>query len=719
MRNWDEMTEVQAKKSTKKSFSGHFLVLGLVCLGIFASLILPDFLRNNAVNYKAGDVSNSEILAPYSLTYESKVLTDLAKEESAAGVLPAYLPPDPEIAKAQLETIDKSIYFITSVRKDALASMNQKMTDLSSLLMPPLNQELSEKILNLGDEEWTTVSKEAERVLETVLRGSIRETGITQARGNLKALISYTLPTDQDSIVIGLVSPLIVPTSIYSDELTEQAKKQAAASVQPVIKKVIAGEVLVRRGQLLKQSDLEALEKYGLTQLNNLNQLMIRYAVITLLMGMILYLYYYSNRERHFAEIKPLILTAAIFLLFLAFSRFAIINRTVIPYIFPIAAFGMTLSVLFNFPLALLLTVLLTIGITFGKDRAPELALYYILPSISGILLIGKARRISSFALAGLGIMLSGGAVLMAFRFGDLNTDVAAYTSLGAAALINGFASGALTLLFQYFFSELLDQPTSLQLMELSRPDHPLLQFILSNAPGTYQHSLLVSNLAEQAAEAVRADRLLIRVGTLYHDCGKAMNPSFFIENQGRDKIDSHDSLPPEEAAQTVIKHITDGVILARKFHLPGRIIDFIREHHGTMMTRYQYSQALEEAGNDPSKVDKSLFTYPGPTPRSKETALLMLADGTEARARANAPKTEEEIRALIQNAFEFYKKEAQLDNTDLTLHDLRLIADSFYETLVRSYHPRIKYPELKPIETALETQDRRQDTQEIKVNIP
>lgn len=708
----------QTRKKPISAYSGHFLVLFLVCLGIFACLCLPDIFRNTSLDYKIGDVSNSEILAPYSLTFESKVLTEQARSEAAANVPLVYLPPDPEIAKAQLERLSKSIYFISTVRKDSLASSDQQIADLSALTAPPLNRELSQKILDLNDDEWTAVSKESERVLETILRGSIRESGVNQAQANINALISYTLPANQDSIVIGLVSPMIVPTSIYSQDMTDKARIQASNAVQPVIKKVAAGEVLVRRGQLLKASDLEALEKYDLTQLTDLRNLIIRYAVLTLLLGTLLYLFYYANRNRSFFNLKPLVLTAVSFLLFLAFPRFLVINRTVIPYIFPIAAFGMTLSILFNFPLAIFLTVLLTVALTFGKDRTLELSLYYLLTSFSGILIISKGRRISSFALAGLGVLMTGLAVLISLRLGDLNTDTSTYISLGAAALINGFASGALTLLFQFIFSEVLDQPTALQLMELSRPDHPLLQFILSNAPGTYQHSLLVSNLAEQAAEAVRADRLLVRVGTLYHDCGKALNPDFFIENQGRDKIDSHDALPPVEAAQTVIKHVTDGIALGRKYHLPGRVIDFIQEHHGTMITRYQYSKLLEQAGGDEDKVDISKFTYPGPAPRSKETAILMLADGTEARARAESPRTEEEIRALLQKAFDYYKTTGQLDNTDLTLHDLKLIQDSFFETLVRLYHPRIRYPEAKSNQEAEKSAELNQDNQRLETTL-
>jgi len=148
-------------------------------------------------------------------------------------------------------------------------------------------------------------------------------------------------------------------------------------------------------------------------------------------------------------------------------------------------------------------------------------------------------------------------------------------------------------------------------------------------------------------------------------------------------------------SAHTIISHVTDGVDLAKKYHLPNRIIDFIREHHGTMYTHYQYTQAVKEAGGDPSRVDKSLFTYPGPRPQSRETALLMLADGTEARARAEKPKNEEELRSLIETVFLFYAQNHQLEDTNLTLKDLKIAQESFFMTLKGSYHPRVKYPAL------------------------
>jgi putative nucleotidyltransferase with HDIG domain len=153
-----------------------------------------------------------------------------------------------------------------------------------------------------------------------------------------------------------------------------------------------------------------------------------------------------------------------------------------------------------------------------------------------------------------------------------------------------------------------------------------------------------VANLAEQAAEAIGADALLTRVGALFHDVGKALNPMFFVENQAQDQVNTHEDLAPSDAAEAIISHVNDGVMLARKHRLPRRIDDFILEHHGTMLTRYQYNQAVKAAGDDASLVDKEAFRYPGPSPRSRETALLMLADGSEARARAERPEDEEGI---------------------------------------------------------------------------
>jgi hypothetical protein len=214
--------------------------------------------------------------------------------------------------------------------------------------------------------------------------------------------------------------------------------------------------------------------------------------------------------------------------------------------------------------------------------------------------------------------------------------------------------------------------------------------------------------MAEQAAKEIGADQLLTRVGVLYHDAGKAANPSFFIENQIAGDINSHDDLDPYLSAATIIQHVPDGVELAKKYRLPERIIDFVKEHHGTLMTKYFYVKAIEMNNNESSSVDVNEFRYPGPIPQSKETALLMLADGVEARARADKPVNREELEKIIHGVIDFCLKEGQLEDTDLTMKDLNIIVNSFSNTLINTYHPRIKYPELKTqtTETIIETNE-------------
>jgi hypothetical protein len=249
---------------------------------------------------------------------------------------------------------------------------------------------------------------------------------------------------------------------------------------------------------------------------------------------------------------------------------------------------------------------------------------------------------------------------------------------------------------------------TTIQLQELSRPDHPLLQFILRNAPGTYQHSLQIANLAEQAAEKIGANALLTRVGSLYHDAGKARQPIYFIENQVPGTVNPHNDLSPLESSQVIIRHVPDGLALAEKHRLPQRIRDFIAEHHGDLITQYQYGRAIEAANGDASKINKEEFRYPGPKPQSLETALVMMADGCEARTRAERPATREELQALVKDVIDQRLAAGQLDFTDLTMKDLATIQDSFVSTLRGIYHPRIKYPKIEQIRpTGIEAENR------------
>ena len=687
--------QVPAQEKRRANNGALKLVLLIVaCALAFGALVLPELLNIQPQKVAVGEVSSQEILAPYSVTFESRVLTDAAREGAAAAVQSVYLPPDPDIARAQLEKLGNTLYFISTIRNDNYSTQLQKVQDLKSLGDIHHTDAEYINLLELTEEDWQKIVVEANRVLEVVLRESIRNSQLGTVRSNLPASIDFSFPSDQTKLIISIVSPFIVPTSLFSEEQTQVARDQARSSIEPITRQIMAGEVLVRRGEIVSPGDLEALTAFGLGEPTDRGALLLSSGAIISVIGILALIYYQKTKKESYNQLKSILLIASFFLVFLGLAKFLVMDRTILPYLFPIAAFGMTLAIVFNLQFASFYTLLLVALTVYGDIRSTELALYYLLPTIAGMLVLGKGRRVSSFLLASIVISVMSTAVIVAFRLGDGNTDWVGIASLIGAGLFNGIASSTFALLLQNIFAFVLDLPTALQLMDISRPDHPLLQHILTNAPGTYQHSLQVSNLAEQAADAIGADRLLVRVGALYHDAGKAENPTFFIENQIRDKIDSHDSVDPTVAAATIIRHVTDGVALAKKYRLPSRIIDFMREHHGSNITRYQYNHALELAG-DSEEVDITDFSYPGPSPRSKETALLMLADGTEARARANTPMSDEEIIAVIDSVFEVVQSNGQLDNTDLTLRDLQTIKKSFFNTLKQSYHPRIKYPEM------------------------
>jgi putative nucleotidyltransferase with HDIG domain len=449
------------------------------------------------------------------------------------------------------------------------------------------------------------------------------------------------------------------------------------------------------RGQIISETDLEALEQFDLVKSQTRWQDLVSAAALAIL-TLVYFLVYLSRNSMLTQDLRGLAVIIVLFIVFLVGGRFVVTNQSMIPYIYPLAAFSLVVASLFGTKNALVFTLPLCVLYAYDTPNAFELTLFNLLGSYSGVFALGAARRMTSFFWAAALIAFSEIMLILAFRIPQPNADLINIAALVGIAVVNGIAASSLTVLLQYVLAQILGMTTALQLMEISRPDHPLLQFILRNAPGTYQHSLQVANLAEQAAEIIGADPLLTRVGAIYHDSGKAINPYFFIENQLPGNKNPHDTLDPVSSAQTIIRHVPDGAELARKHRLPRRIHDFIKEHHGTMKTRYQYAKAVEAADSDESLVDESQFSYPGPRPRSRETAILMLADGSEARVRAERPANENELRKVIKSVVEHRLSSGQLDETDLTLRDLDELIDSFTTTLRGIYHPRLEYPDVK-----------------------
>ena len=670
-----------------------FTLLVLTGIISYGALVLPLAFRPAALPLQVGDVSPGNYQAPQSIQYYSTVRTEDARNAAENSVVPVYASPDPTIARRQIERLRASLQYITLVRNDENSTVEQKAADIAALSDVSLKPETLQQIIALTAPRWDTIQQESLSVLEQVMRRSIREQDVDTIRHSVPSLVSLALNEEQAAMVVELVTSYVSANSLYNADLTEAAKRSAREAVQPVTEEYKAGEIIVLRGQIITPLQIEALKRFGLISEASPWQDYAGTAALVIMVGAYVSLYFSRRRLPFLLDARGLVVVALIFILFLAGARLTIPNRTVLPYAYPLPALGLLIATLFGVETGIVFSFAIALLAPYALPNTLDLMPYYLVTSLTGVLVLGAARRVWTFFRAGAAITGAGIAMLIAFRLPFTQTDSVALLQLTGASIFIGLASSSLALVLQYFLAQSLGLTTALQLIEISRPDFPLLQFFLRNAPGTYQHSLQVANLAEQAAELIGADALLTRVGALFHDIGKALNPMFFIENQPQGEINSHEDIDPVDSSIAIVAHVTDGVALARKHKLPRRIDDFILEHHGTMITRYQFNQALEKAGGDASKVDAEKFRYPGPRPRSRETALLMLADGSEARARAQRPQTEEDIRKIVLATIESLQKQGQLDNTPLTSRDLSIITEAFVTILRGAYHPRITYP--------------------------
>jgi putative nucleotidyltransferase with HDIG domain len=550
------------------------------------------------------------------------------------------------------------------------------------------------QILSLSQEEWDVVVSEAPLVLDRVMRDEIRESTLNTARRRVPVTVSSRLSEPASDVAIALTQALIRPNSIVNVERTEQMRAEARAAVAPVLAVIEQGEVVIRAGDIASTEEAEAL-----AQLSELGRQWNPYSFLqALIFGSVLLVItllaiFRLNPQllRDFRQLSLLMLLAVAWLLA---AKMMISSQGALAYLFPLAALGILTAVLCDLRVAIVLMVAVAlVVVNFSLGNAALLA-YLMLGALAGTLTVGRGERLNSFLWAGLVITGTNIAVLTAF--------LAPFDTPGAPGLldvlllstVNGILSAAIALIGYFTLGNLFDITTPLQLTELSRPTHPLLRQLLLKAPGTYHHTILVSNMAERAAAAVGADALLVRVGAYYHDIGKTVRPYFFAENI-MDSSSPHEKLDPYTSAQIIISHVKDGIDLAQKYHLPERIQDFIREHHGHSLVKYFYVQAQRQS-DDPDAMNEADFRYPGPNPRSKETSLLLLADTCEAAVRAVRPGSREEMAALVNRLIEERILSGELSDSELTFADLQIVKEVFLQVLQGVHHPRIVYPDAR-----------------------
>jgi putative nucleotidyltransferase with HDIG domain len=584
-----------------------------------------------------------------------------------------------------------------TVRADTYASLAQKFEGIDAIPDLTLSDTVIDQILIMDDEDWAQTRQEASAILNEAMRSEIRESQVLATRRQLPTKVALDTPDEQSGVIVALTEDLIKPNTFRDDDRTESERQAAVEAVEPVVVTREAGELIVPAGQRVGARELEALEAAGFDQPEfSLVEDLLAPVILVLLTTTIIGVYLVQYSPRVLTDTKRLVLLVLLLLAFIIIAKVMVVDNSILAYLYPIAAFSMLVAILIDAPLAFILATILAFLTGYNTTGdAVGIVIYLILSGWTGVLALGRGQRFNSLIWASVQVAIVNTAVILVFNVSPQFTP-AETTNLGLivlAGILNGIFAAGLAAFGLFLIGHLFGMTTFIQLLDLARPTQPLLRQLLLKAPGTYHHSLMVSNLAEQAAERVGADALLVRVMAYYHDIGKMQRPYFFIENQPEGMTNVHEQLDPQVSAQIIISHVTDGLDLARKYRLPRAIKDGIAQHHGTGLVRFFYYQALEAAKETEDEVDEAKFHYPGPKPQTKENGILMLADVSETTVRALKPNSAEEIDEIVRKSIAHHLESGQLDGSDLTISDLRKIRTAFVDMLQGVHHPRIKYP--------------------------
>lgn len=669
---------------------GMHMFLFALSLTVGLGLILTVPFFSGRTTLFPGMVSKYDILAPHRVVYTSRLLTEAEQARAEAAVVPVYIV-DADIARQQVARVHQILSYITSVRQDARASVEEKARWISKIPDLVLPATVISNVLTLDGTKWERVSAETVSLLDRLMREGIREDRLSETRAKIPQLVSYALSTPEAEIVVAITQSLLKPNSFLDEEQTAAMRRQARDAVQPVRIVIERGQAVLRAGDIVTPLHLEQLAALGLQPTepewhSTISKLLFVAALVSTLA-----LYLWQAQRELLHDRRRLLLLGLMILSTGVAAKLTIPGHVLLPYFFPMAAVAMLVSVLLDTQLAIIVTVIMSLFVGFISGGSLDFTVYALLGSVFAALMVSRLEHLGTFAWAALVIAVVNTIVAVSFRLFGQSYDWVALLQLTGASFANGVISASLTFATFFWIGSIFGITTPLQLLDLMRPTHPLARRLLLEAPGTYHHSLIVGNLGERAAEVVGADPLLVRAAALHHDIGKVLRPYFFIENQVSGE-NYHQQLDAKTSAQIIIGHVKDSIELARKHHFPQEVLDIIAQHHGTTSVGfgYFYQQALQEG----EELDEAQFRYPGPRPRSKEAAIVMLADGVEAAVRAAAPASPSEIERIVRKIINDRLVSGELDECALTLRDLDKIRSAFIEVLQGVFHPRIQYPE-------------------------
>lgn len=693
------------------------MAFALVLSAVTVVMVVPLFQFDSEL--KEGDIAPATFQAARDAQFESVVLTEAARQEAAASVEEVALPVDSTIRDQQAQRLDRYLSQVRAIISRTDLTAQQKSDQIANLSTPrPLAATGRSALQSLDPAGFDTFQRRTVAALTELMSSPIKPDLLNAAIDDFLAQPANTPASSNELTAAKEVLRAFVVANFQVDVAATEARRAAAiAAVQPVVRTIAKGQVIVTEGQPITAQDIEALHASGVVDdgidFYGVAGGSIIAAGFGILLGAYAYLFqpFEAPARRRMAVVTlgigAVLLGARIMLPILMpdtdshFYAFAL----------PVAASAMIAASFADLSFAALVAVVVGLFAAFVGGTAPqiagtsyvgslqslELGMTYAAGGLAGAAVLHRADRLSRYALSAVAVAVATGAVMVVFWLIGAQRANVELAWIGLAAGLHGAGAALLAVGVFIMLSMVFGVTTRLQLLELAQSEHPLLRRLQDEAPGTYHHSMLVGALAERAAAQVGADALVVRVGAYYHDIGKLLMPGYYIENMLDGSPSPHEGMPPHESAAVIRAHVTNGIELAKRYRLPPVVRDFIPQHHGTRLVTYFYRRAAQQG----APIDAAAFRYEGPRPQTKEAAIVMLADSCEAVVRARRDEGGPTMEQLIDGVFAERLSEGQLDECDITMRELQAVAASFKATLRAIYHPRVQYPEPTPDEIA------------------
>lgn len=690
----------------------HIFLYSILAVILFVALYSN--VKPETLDIELFTVSDQTIYAP--TTVEDKVETERKQQEAYDSVEDQYVLKK-EISEKQVDLVSSIFDTVIEVRKEeekekekgneegaSTTTSNEKIEKIRGKLTDSINKKIPAdtfvSLVETSEDELELAKDAVVTAVNNIMSKEIPIVQLTEAKKQVEDELQYTsLRPEVSESATTLARFAITPNYVFDLEATEEQRQLAVDSVKEA--QIKQGQILVEEDELINR---EVYRKLGLVGLLDDHQSFKPFLGLGLFILLILaaVVYFFEKKDSPISrKNNSLLLYCLIFaitiLLMKIVSLFQKIDYTHIGYIVPVAMGVMLVKLLLNERLAILTSMIFAVcgsvifneGITGNFNFS--IGIYYLFGCLAGVLFLGEHNLRSKILQAGLFVagvnVLALTAIMLIRNGGYSNMEISSYFVMACAS---GLVSSVLTIGFMPFFETGFGILSTMKLIELANPNHPLLRKILTETPGTYHHSVMVANLSESACEAIGANGLLARVAAYYHDIGKTKRPQYFIENQMNIE-NPHNKLSAQLSKNIIISHVTDGVEMLRKHKMPKEFVDIAEQHHGTTLLKYFYHQAKQT--ND--SIYEEEFRYPGPKPQTKEIAIISIADSVEAAVRSMSNPTPEKIEKLVRSIISDRLQDNQLDECDITLKELDIIAKSFCESLKGIFHSRIEYPEL------------------------